>query len=302
MIDVEINALKDFHASLGRIMIEGTHQVQEIKAKLSGERSQFEDKKSRFQRIVEECQEFKRFCEEQLQMHQQALADAQQRLAEARQLLEDAKANYYACLNQPYDSETGPPNCNQEQYAVQVAEQSLYNAEVAVETCRENVYRSEEALNRARDNLYNVEQSYREFEYQFSEFQQHEQETLQQCSQLTAFLNYEIPHERDMLGYKISVLERDYLRSVGDYAYSDHQSYSYRKARKQFLEEAIYDYRLPRYIRAEIKQNIGNARHGYIRSPQGFDVGHRFQGINAAYNFRLEGAAENRARGGRYRR
>ncbi len=70
----------------------------------------------------------------------------------------------------------------------------------------------------------------------------------------------------------------------------------YRKGREKFLGNLINDSKQPKWIRGMMKTKLLQNR-SYMRGIPGYDVGHRFPGIDVPDNYRIEMVSMNRGRG-----
>lgn len=302
MLKANLEALQSLHAALGKSMIEGTYLADELKVLLAKTRDQLTDEYQKARRILGQCEERVHICRTKVQNFTEQYRFAQKQLEVAIRELQVAEAQLRDCYSAPYDEEYGAPDCSGYVISVQNANQQVVLAQRKVAEYEQKVDRAQEALNRASTNFNKAHQACAEIQRRMNDFYHLDDKLQRIFVRFDGVFNYRIPQLRDRLGYKIGVLETQYLLSIhGGPIASDHQSYSYARSRREFLKQAVYDYRIPSHIRGEIRHNI-NRPGSYIRSPMGHDVGHRFPGINEVYNYRIEDRERNRWRGAAQRR
>lgn len=88
---------------------------------------------------------------------------------------------------------------------------------------------------------------------------------------------------------------------------SSNHGYEYKKARNDYLRNVVVnDPNVPTHVRAWVTQEIRNRGSGYLRSPPGFQVGHKVGaavgGAHESSNFRMENQKDNEDRGRKFRR
>lgn len=194
---------------------------------------------------------------------------------------------------------------------------ALLAAEKALASCKASGYRDEDGYYHAPDCTsyeFAVSQAVTQLQEAQAEINNIKQWTSKvnqatasyraQAHRLSRIISSDIPNASAFLGKKITELQ-SYLGAKSGLRSSQSEEthgYPYQKARKAFMVTSLSDPNVGKNIKGWIKQELNRVgKSGYLRSPPGYDVGHKIPGIDLPDNFQWEHSNSNRSKGAKHK-